>query len=859
MAAPTQQYPPWLTAVPNVIFDSNGVPIATETSILFLPLTYYGPSIPLDADWTYGGLTSPAETSTIIPVTTATEPSSTTTNIPITTSTAIPTSPPTSTILTPTATPTTISPSSVSLSNSFTTSVSSASSTPTSVGAASNQLSRGQLIGVIVASILGFIFLFIAALLLYLCIKGRQQRSRGHSFETISPIGQTQTLPQPSGSDGSYQFIERSEVPWDDRVPRPTGGETDPFLAQTTPDSPTNSVDHGMTHRNAPPGIGITRVPAPTTGTQSSKGSSGTSKSSNTNHSGYGVIMERPTLNLLPSTAEELDRQRRGPILSSEELNRINEESVLPRNDEGEYSPLSPPRLLPDEGWSSGNRHSGEQLPLAKEGSQNSLSAYPDANEAATLLTARRVRVETLGSRSPPRLDIPLGEDYSKNGGRSLFSSLGLDRLSWFKSSDSGSRRNSRANSYITSPRNDEDVEMGRALLGPEMTEVQAPLHGGLGLFDGERPISTVSARSAGTVYHDAYSSPGTPLSARTPITPLPRALTPSGSSQQQSGWPSSSPVPPVPDLPNTTRSYSTSITNVNHGLPVGDDILDTPAPTAVSPFATSTATSLSSLRDTVTDITQDLEANPFPPGLAAVLQKSWTDEGSTFTHVTPPANLPTNAPVNVNPFSILSTQETAVGISIDLLEEAPPSAREGWRSLAAEQGFLGGGRRTTFGIPLPSPDLMSEDGYSSRSRLAPSHTRSTGSDPLSARRDLSGSVSSASSRPSAFSAAARTYSSGQSLAHSGSISSDARNRASPAMSAFGPRSRARSPQSPMPNTPPIAHYPPERAGTHRLTGSQDMDGDRSGMSSPEPMSPLSQLSSAPWAGGLGDNWNPTA
>lgn len=45
MAAPTQQYPPWLTPIPSVIENANGVPITTSTTVSFLPLTYYGPSV----------------------------------------------------------------------------------------------------------------------------------------------------------------------------------------------------------------------------------------------------------------------------------------------------------------------------------------------------------------------------------------------------------------------------------------------------------------------------------------------------------------------------------------------------------------------------------------------------------------------------------------------------------------------------------------------------------------------------------------------------------------------------------------------------------------------------------------------
>lgn len=142
---------------------------------------------------------------------------------------------------------------------------------------------------------------------------------------------------------------------------------------------------------------------------------------------------------------------------------------------------------------------------------------------------------------------------------------------------------------------------------------------------------------------------------------------------------------------------------------------------------------------------------------------------------------------------------------------------------------------------------------YSTNSHLGPSHARSTGSDPNSSRRDLSGSVSSVSSRPSAMSTA-RSHS----LVHSESVSSESRKRPSPVMSAFGPRPRPTPPlPSPLLNVPQTVHYPPERAGTHRMSGSHDMDAERNGSSS-EPTSPLSHMSSAPWAGGLGDNWMPS-
>lgn len=45
MAAPTQVFPPWLTQLVTTITDSDGTPLTTETSVAYLPLTYFGPSV----------------------------------------------------------------------------------------------------------------------------------------------------------------------------------------------------------------------------------------------------------------------------------------------------------------------------------------------------------------------------------------------------------------------------------------------------------------------------------------------------------------------------------------------------------------------------------------------------------------------------------------------------------------------------------------------------------------------------------------------------------------------------------------------------------------------------------------------
>ncbi|KAG6808560.1 hypothetical protein H0H93_016756, partial [Arthromyces matolae] len=182
---------------------------------------------------------------------------------------------------------------------------------------------------------------------------------------------------------------------------------------------------------------------------------------------------------------------------------------------------------------------------------------------------------------------------------------------------------------------------MGQALLASEAGEL--PRRSELGLYhhpsDRDRPISS-SSTSGNTVYLDARSTPGTPISARTPIAPLPRALTPSTSAQLP-GRMSASVIPPVPSLPNMKHSSSASIINFNHGLPVGFDVLDTPAPSALSPFTSSITTSESSMGDTtMIETPEDTVGHSFPPGLGLGItpQKSWTDaESSSITQV----NLP--------------------------------------------------------------------------------------------------------------------------------------------------------------------------------------------------------------------------
>ncbi|WVQ94686.1 hypothetical protein IAU59_001766 [Kwoniella sp. CBS 9459] len=64
-----QVLPDWLTYL-SYVTTINDMPYTVET-IAALPLTYYGPSIPLGDGWTYGGLTSPTGTIGLAPPATA--------------------------------------------------------------------------------------------------------------------------------------------------------------------------------------------------------------------------------------------------------------------------------------------------------------------------------------------------------------------------------------------------------------------------------------------------------------------------------------------------------------------------------------------------------------------------------------------------------------------------------------------------------------------------------------------------------------------------------------------------------------------------------------------------------------------
>ncbi|KAF9483206.1 hypothetical protein BDN70DRAFT_918565 [Pholiota conissans] len=950
MAQPTQEFPPWLAPSAFLVTNAAGATVATETTILYIPPTYFGPSIPLGTLYVFGGSSEPA---TVIlpnptPQTTTTVAPPSTTAITSLTTPLTTTATPTTTIvsstsatslssLTTSATSTsTTSASSVSntltsvasissSSSVSTTSTSTSTSSPTSIGpAAMAGLTKGQLVGVIVASILGLIFLFVLALFLYLWCRGRRNRRGFNSFS--------------QGIDDDYYFVPPGggRVPGEGS-PRHSGEEADPFLQRSSgagwaaESSTAAGTSMGMASAataggaaamipremsnvpsDGPRPIG-SRIPPPTTG-------SNASDSTASHASGFGVLIDRPSmsLGLLPIPSDTNEHRMSGTALSERDMARIGRESVLPDEldqypDEeytGAYaysrdSQYTAPRLVGPSATTP-LLEQDERLPLAAEGSPELL--HQTSFEEPTLLTARRVKVEDLGPRTASQTSSPATAVPAHRGSGGFLGALGLGglgRLSWFSSPrNSGAAASEPA--YDTDPLSEKDLETGRALLSPADAVRQVDSFGnrprGVGQGpDGSRPVSARSGTSASgaTVYLDAQSSvPGTPV-----LAPLPRAITPADNGHQSQGplseyaWLAGSPpgyeaLPLLGAGPSTSTSPMQSPTGTSFDQTLSADILDMPAPTALTHFA-----SISSLKETATGSSAGYKSAPFPPpGLETIRPVSgWTDVAG--------ANVSPVGPFGYGMHLDDENVERAPGISIDVLEEAPPDAELGWRSMAAAQGMGHDiGHRGTFGTYVPGFGgiITSEQGslHSMRSHFSPS-SRSTGSAPTS-RRDFDSSVSSAaSSRPSAANsprmgsrlshhsgaAAAATHS----LSHKGSLSSDNRHRAiSPALSAFGHQTRHGSASGsgsgsgheggsallapPIIGSPPSAHFSPQKASSNlalRPVGSgSDVNSvmDTSfgstvrGVQPARSLSPLSATFplNTPWAGGLDSDWQPS-
>lgn len=423
-----------------------------------------------------------------------------------------------------------------------------------------------------------------------------------------------------------------------------------------------------------------------------------------------------------------------------------------------DHSPLLPPPPLDPDGLAGlGIRSQGRPMSDRSTGSHKTQhqSVYSEKSggsleaDPAELLVAQRVRVGATRTHSRLATIESVSEPSSSRSALGL-SGLGarLGRLSWFRrmssgpsalptdaqrdaasdpytrtpprTSRNGSPRHSRHGSTSNTTRLLDDVDIEAV---PVSTLCRQPTcDSGLGLgflSSGSRPMSSVSAKSSAsaggnTVYHSARSRPGSsvvefPIPVTTAEEQERLVQIPSGTSAVFAGPPPAyALVEDNSSADRSNRSNRAVATPQSERASSEIDILDIPAPGPSSPFGVSRPV--------------------FPPGLVPLPQpQSWRDSYTT---------------VGSSPSSASSA-----GIAIDILDDTPPAALEGWRDL-----YGAGERRRTFG--MPSQIVQQGDPTPSQHaslQSLPSHLRATPS--LSATNSAPSSQhsqdGSASSRPS--------------------------------------------------------------------------------------------------------------
>ncbi|KAF9816642.1 hypothetical protein IEO21_03947 [Rhodonia placenta] len=673
MAAPTQMLPSWLTLATTVVTAPDGA-VTTSLVTLQLPLTYYGPSIPLgtDGSWTYGGLTPPASITVSATGTTAftsiVSSSSRSLSSPLSTSVAT-----------------------SSLSSSFTSSASSsaASSSAAGVVAANHHAISAATLGAILGAILGTLLLVVLVLIVLLLRRhhggargaGPQSKSSSSFWNRQTTLFSRRGSPRQTPIWTEWQMVNPDDFNEDggagertpgDGSPRGSGEEHDPFLTRRSVYSDSKELTQTTTGTKT-----LVSVPA------AAAIAGGTTSTSRTGTKVGGHIIPRDEL-----------------------LARMNEDQVglHPRVNVTEASPEHTSPLLPPPPIGSDRRARGVETKSTRSLGSQVLSTTSEKSsgsiaehEPAELLTARRVKVVNLDQAEdeagPSAWHKPSGLETLAN----------LPRLSWFRrmswlgaptGSLSPDAESAGQDAYTRTPPRSHSRQGSRSRPvswaplpthepgSPESSFGRRPRSQsglGLGLLDnGERPHSSVSAKSkasaasGNTVYLDAHS---TPASSAVDVTSPVGAMGPAGS-----GVPS---VPALPqqrsrqvspllgDIPTMTTSggylsvpgeppsyeESRRATDQSPGETSSEnvDVLDIPAPRPASPF-----TAASSRPD-------------FPPGLISLpAPRVWRD-----SHVS----------------------GDSAGIQIDVLEEAPPTAQDGWRNLSGIGRAPGEDRRTTFGM----------------------------------------------------------------------------------------------------------------------------------------------------------------
>ncbi|KAI0688216.1 hypothetical protein BC835DRAFT_1419328 [Cytidiella melzeri] len=769
MAQASQQLPSWLTLSSTVITEPDGS-VQTSFTTLQLPLTYYGPSIPLGTDgvWTYGGLTPPP------------------TNTPTSTTPATPTSNPILTIPPPSSSPSSSLPtsssflfsspsspqpsisSSVELSSlshpSSSTAVPPSSSSAVPAAVPSHGISTAVL-GAVLGSILGLLLLLVLILTLCLLRRNTIRRRRSNpeagntntssfwnrqtslftipwrrgdngagdrrstpiwtGWEFMGPEGIEENGRSANSSRGrgdSAALLDGSRTPGDGS-PRGSGEEADPFLTRRSIRSAKFDDEKGHTKS-----VSDTLVSVPVAAAKV----------------GGGSIRSSP-----PKSGHIIPRDAQRRIAEEEDAKSPYTIRVVEATPHQDYSPLLPPPPLNPDGLvglaagPSSRRHSDKSLDSHRTHGQSLHSEKSTGSfdvDPAEFLIARRVRVGDL-ARSHSRLPTIESE---ANAGSSSQSGLGLSgltgrlgRLSWFRRlsgsiTGAGNNQDFTVDPYTrTPPRSSRNGSNSRPGSWARVPEAEADnsinrrsRHDsglGLGFLNAaDRPISGISqtTTSGNTVYFDANSRPATPGIPAVPSLPrilFPIPVTAAEDQARLSRLPADNRVTlsdSYQDPPsNPPPTYDdASLPRVRNGVsPV--DVLDLSAPAPTSAFAAGRPV--------------------LPPGLRALpLPSTWRDSYATD---------------NLSP---VGSRDSA-GRDIDI-EDEPPVAQESWRDLATARD----GRRRTFGLPamVQSLSAMSSQHpsvHSLRSHLRPEGDRSGSQSDPSTDRSHGGSHS---SRPSGHS-----------------------------------------------------------------------------------------------------------
>ncbi|GJJ08731.1 hypothetical protein Clacol_002950 [Clathrus columnatus] len=660
MAAPTQVFPPWLTPVP-VTTEVNGIQ-EVETSIEFIPLTYFGPSIPLGSVFTFGGST--------FPPTVEFGPQSTSTSAPVSTSS----SSPTSTSQSSTASPST-SATSASTTASSTQATSSATQSPQPVAASVNSHGLSTATKLAIGLSIGIVF-FLLLCLLAVFLRVRRRRA----LRSINRF-----------SDSDWQIVGSPDVNQD------AAGETDEaevllpeerVMRQRASLSSTPALTPWM--RTAYEPVASAAVDSVPRNSQNSARSAGAETWSTSQPTGSRSTIAPSSLFFNPAksraegakqTEEKTTTSRDGSSLTGEPSSSPSDGdrnyAVLPA---GASPPLFPPRsyrnyqvpALDDDEFvppaalftspprSRSRHHSTDSLPYPE-------SPPSETDERATLLTAQRVDLGpqvTATSISPQARSRSLSpEERPESFGlgtslAGLTRLTGLNRFSWFRRMENrptGYRHSSpplsptddlhRTSSfnrlsfhpgsrphsgilypgYISRPMSDISYS---GLADNELGLRPPTMHISTGGSSGSYSRSGNGSGSGRTTYHSALSRPG-------------------------SFYP-----PPVPQLRSPLgEGVLIDVRDTFPGLDIAQDtirpidVLDMPVPEPTLPLQAALSP------DNVVSRSSSRGSPHFPPGLVAVPR--W------------------NSATTSNP-------------DVDVLDQAPPRSPGEWSSMKSKQASSG-------------------------------------------------------------------------------------------------------------------------------------------------------------------------